>query len=103
MINNIMLFDIDRYVKKLQKSGFTEAQIGVQVEFVKSISNTINNDLSTKQDLKELKNELRLEISNLRVEFMQLGYKAMFISYCVAFGGILLAGITVLGFMLQRH
>jgi len=50
-------FDTLAYAKKMKAVGFTEEQAEVQAE---AISDLINNQLTTKQDLHEL--ELRLTV-----------------------------------------
>ena len=52
-----IVFDTLAYAKKLKAVGFTEEQAEVQAE---ALSDLINDQLSTKQDLKEL--ELRLTV-----------------------------------------
>ena len=50
-------FDTLAYAKKLKSVGFTEEQAEVQAE---ALSDLINDQLATKQDLKEL--ELRMTV-----------------------------------------
>lgn len=52
----MLVFDTHAYVKSLQSVGFTEEQAEVQANALKTL---VENDLATKQDLKEL--ELRLK------------------------------------------
>ena len=52
----MLIFDTHAYVKSLQSVGFTEEQAEVQANALKTL---VENDLATKQDLREL--ELRLK------------------------------------------
>jgi hypothetical protein len=56
-MSHAIAFDTLAYAKKLKSVGFTEEQAEVQA---KALSDLINDQLTTKQDLKEL--ELRLTV-----------------------------------------
>lgn len=95
-------FDIFRYAKNLQKSGFTEVQVEAQVEFARAqiefvkeqtdeISNLINDSLATKQDIKEL--EAKIESSKDKI-IIWLG------SMTAASVAII---ITTLGFLINLY
>jgi len=62
-------FDTHDYVKKLQAVGFSEKQAEVQAELQSQIlSSLIVDKLSTKDDIKTLRNELKDDITALRNE-----------------------------------
>jgi hypothetical protein len=65
------------YAKKLKQAGFTEQQAEIQAEAMKEL---IENNLATKQDLKELEERLTYRLT------MRLG-------------GLMVAGITILSIL----
>lgn len=79
-------FDTLRYSKRLKEVGFTEEQAEVQAEV---FSEAIETQLATKHDLQELKTDLEARIE-------QLGYKLT-----IRFGGMLVAGVTVLAVLIR--
>ena len=105
MTHATISFDTFQYAKDLQKSGFTEAQIEtqvkyakVQVELIKEQANNINelidNDLVTKKDLQEVKQELEFKIE-------KMSYKII-ITLGSILGGIIVASVTILGFLIRN-
>jgi hypothetical protein len=58
------MLDTLKYVNILESKGFTREQAEAQVSLVKEI---MNEELATKHDLKDLKNELVKEIATVNV------------------------------------
>jgi hypothetical protein len=74
MTINTITFDPFKQAKRLQKAGFTEPQIEAQIENVKEQASVINqiidNNLATKQNIKDLdlKMETNIKELNLKIE-----------------------------------
>jgi uncharacterized protein YktB (UPF0637 family) len=147
----MMILDVFQYLKNLQKAGFTEDQIEAQTDFVKiqtetqteftkdqvkvvqqqvdTINHTIDNDLATKQDIRELdlkiaaidheyatKQDIKgldfkieaLDVkieafrSELKAEIVQMGHKIT-ITLASILGGTIMVGVTVFGFLIELH
>ena len=87
-----LTLDTLQYAKRLQKAGFTEVQVEVQVEIIKeqskAFTDLIDDSLATKQDIYELKRdikELDLKIEAIKNEIViKLG------GMVVATGGVML-------------
>lgn len=105
MTHATILFDTFQYAKDLQKSGFTEAQIETQIKYAKvqvelikeqadNINELIDNDLVTKKDLQEVKQELEFKIE-------KMSYKII-ITLGSVLGGIIVASVTILGFLIRN-
>jgi hypothetical protein len=92
-----------QYAKRLQKAGFTEAQVEVQVEVIKeqskAFSDLIDDSLATKQDIKEL--DLKIET---RVKELELKIEAIKNEIVIKLGGIVVAtgGVMLLLMKLFR-
>jgi predicted phage-related endonuclease len=56
-------FDTLMYAKKLKEAGFSERQAEIQAEALKEV---IDNSLATKQDIIELKREIKDVENNLK-------------------------------------
>jgi len=56
----VITFDTHAYVKKLRAVGFSEEQAEVQAETLSSLS---NDQLATKQDLRELEERLMYRLT----------------------------------------
>jgi hypothetical protein len=69
-------FDTLHHYEKMIEAGFTEKQAKAQTD---AIAQLVEEKLATKRDISELKREIRI------------------------FGGIILAGITILGFLIPNH
>jgi len=69
-------FDTLQNYEKMIDAGFTEKQAKAQTD---AIAQLVEEKLATKRDISELKREIRI------------------------FGGIILAGITILGFLIPNH
>ena len=102
-------FDIFQCANELKKAGFTEVQVDAQVklakaqvEFIKeqtdAINETIDNNLATKQDIKELDLKIETSKNELKTEIAQMGYKVT-----MRLGGMIVVAVTVLGFLIQLH
>ncbi len=89
----IILFDTLEYAKRARANGFTEAQAEFQAEEMAKLARSIDEQLATKQDLKELEQRLTYKLGELEEHLM---YKLT-----VRLGGIMVAGITVLGILIS--
>ena len=65
----MLAFDTHEYIKELKAAGFTEEQAEVQARTLKNI---IDNDLASKQSLKELEVALKHEIELIRRDIKAL-------------------------------
>lgn len=66
-------FDTLQYSKDLQQSGMPEAQAEAVVRLhAQSLQELVDNRLATKEDIKELRIELKGEMSELRGELSEL-------------------------------
>ena len=116
MTHAIISFDTFQYAKDLQKSGFTEAQIETQVKYAKvqvelvkeqadNTNNLINNNLATKKDLKEIKQELQQEIKDVKQELKfkieKMNHKTI-TTLSGILGGMIITGTTILGFLIRN-
>lgn len=110
-MSTALAFDTLQYAKRLKQVGFTEEQAEVQAE---ALSELINDHLATKQDLKELEREMKLEVGEVKVEIKELekamkldikgleerlsnkinemGYKIT-----IKLGGMIVTGVVTLG------
>ena len=65
----VLTFDTLQYAKKLQKAGFTEEQAEIKAEALQERTNAINHfmdsNLSTKQDLKILRQDLTIRLGSM--------------------------------------
>lgn len=68
MSHTIAAFNTLNYSKKLIKAGFSPAQAEAQTQ---ALAEVVDHQLATKQDLKELKQELKQDIKLLRQEVKQ--------------------------------
>jgi len=88
-------FDTLQYAKRLQKAGFTEVQAEAQVEIIKeqveAISSRIDGSLATKQDIAELKRDIK-----------ELELKIV-IKLSGIMGGMIAVAIAILGFLIKLH
>lgn len=65
-------FDTLTFAKQLKKIGVPDKQAEAQTEIIaQMMTETIATNFATKKDLLTVKQELRSEISNLRIEFKQ--------------------------------
>ena len=102
MAQHTITFDTLRYSKKLQKAGFTETQAEAQIEIIKeqadAINDLIDNSLATKVDIKRLEERMALSEERTNERIVQMGYKII-----IGLGGMITAGITILGFLVELH
>ncbi|MEK7253285.1 MAG: coiled-coil domain-containing protein [Bacteroidota bacterium] len=61
--------DTYKVVKLLQEKGYTEAQAE---GFIKAIQEITLSGVATKQDLQDVKDELKSEISSLRTDMLKI-------------------------------
>ncbi|OOF40242.1 hypothetical protein BKK56_10940 [Rodentibacter genomosp. 2] len=80
-------FDKLRFVKKLQEANQSTEMAEALADALDDALEQSQSPLATKADLKELKAELRLEMSQLRTELTSAMYKM---------AGLILAGTGVL-------
>ena len=79
-------FDTHAFIKKLKESGFKEEQAEVLSEVIKEVQGATIEDLATKDDIKELRHEMK-ELE-LRINAQLLLLKWMV--------GVMLAGVVSL-------
>ncbi|CAL7963140.1 conserved hypothetical protein [Gammaproteobacteria bacterium] len=88
-MTHTVTFDTFQYAKRLQKAGFTEIQIEAQIENVREqatiISELINDNLATKQDIKELD----LKIETIKNEIL------------IKLGGMIIGGLGALVILMK--
>jgi len=111
------MFDTLKYANRLKAVGVPEKQAEVQAEMM---AQTIDDKLATKNDLEQVKSELKMDIKglDLKIEALraevkleiklseertnkniaQMGYKTIF-----GVGGMIAVGVTVLGFLIKLH
>ena len=107
-------FDTLTYAKKLQEAGFTEQQAEAQAEALRAV---VEENLATKLDLKEMEGRLLHEIELVRrdvkemetrlqqeIELLrrdvEISLKEMKTRITLRLGGLVVAGVTVLGAMI---
>ncbi|MGR3177982.1 MAG: hypothetical protein ACUZ8E_07985 [Candidatus Anammoxibacter sp.] len=99
-----LVFDTHAYVKKLQAVGFTEEQAEVQTEVVSVL---IDEQLATKQDLKELevclKRDLKELETNLRSDILEVrrDMKELELRMLIRLGAIQAVGIAVVAALVK--
>ncbi len=80
-MSTLILFDTLEYAKKAKAQGFTEAQAEFQAEEMAKLARSIDEQLATKQDLKDLEEHLIYKLT-------------------IRLGGLMITGITVLGILI---
>ncbi len=86
-------FDTYEHVKYLEAAGFTEQQAAAQVKMQSEfLSSVVDNTVATKQDIAELRSELRSEIADVRtkVEQSKLSLVKWFIGTAAVIAGLLI-------------
>ncbi len=87
-------FDTHAYVKRLKAAGFNEEQAEAQATLQAEVLSTlVTEKLATKEDITELRNELKQEIISLAGKFNQLSWMV----------GFLLTGMLAVLFKLFLH
>lgn len=66
------MFDSLMYAKKLEEAGLTREQAEVHVQM---LTDVVNSNLATRQDLKDLRGDLRAETAGLHAELRALEYR----------------------------
>jgi len=82
----LIRFNAITYANRLKNAGLASAIADVEAE---EMSNLINNDLASKQDLLNVELKLLSEIKNLKNEMI------------VKLGSLMIAGIVVLGLIIK--
>lgn len=98
-------FDTHAYVKRLQKAGFNEEQAEAQAELqAQVLSSLVTEKLATKEDITDLKNELKCDITRLesetKQEFAHINGKFNQLNWMI---GFLLTGMATILFKLFLH
>ena len=98
-MTHAITFDTFQYAKELKKVGFTEAQVDTQVNFAKkqtdNINDFIDDNIATKQDIKELELKMELIKRDLTIRLVSILGSMMVI--CIG------VSTTILGFLIQLH
>jgi len=99
-MGHAIAFDTLKYANKLKEAGFTEQQAEIQAETIKeqseAIREIIEDKLVTKKDLKQLENEIKKEIEDVRKEINLMSYKLT-----IRLGSIMVIGIVVLAALIK--
>jgi len=66
------VFNAFKYTKQLEEAGFSRVQAEIQLQV---IAEFVEGDLATKQDLKDLKIELKNDIALLESKMVQMEYR----------------------------
>lgn len=89
---NMIMFDTPSFANKLKAAGFephlAEAQAEAQAELM---SHLIDNHLATKDDIKDIRNDMKRLEKDIRSDMRQLETKLI-----MKLGGIMVIGISVL-------
>ena len=83
---SVTSFDTLTYAKLLQEAGFTAQQAEAQAEALRAV---VDQNLATKQDLKEMETRLDHKIELVRRDII------------IWLGGIIIATTTVLGTLMK--
>jgi hypothetical protein len=94
MSNEQIFFDTLYYANRLKAVGVPEKQAEVQAEIM---AETINNNLATKRDIKEL--EVKIETIDLKIETLRKDVR----SDMKVLGAAILLGVTIVGVLVQTH
>ena len=94
MGNEQIFFDTLHYANRLKAVGVPEKQAEVQAEIM---AETINNNLATKRDIKEL--EVKIETIDLKIETLRKDVR----SDMKVLGATILLGVTIVGVLVQIH
>jgi hypothetical protein len=85
-MSHTITIDTHFHAKNLKKVGFNDDQVDAQLALAQSQTDFINNNLATKQDIRLL--ELKIDASKQQTKL---------------FGSLILAGLTILGFLISFH
>jgi len=87
MNNTITTFDTLEYANELKAGGVPDKQAETQA---KALARVTSATLATKQDLKEIKNEILFKLGG----FITVGLTIL--------GGFITVGLTILGYVLHK-
>ena len=90
-------FDTLQYARKLKEAGVPDQQAEIQAEALREI---IEDKLATKIDLKQLENELRKEIENVKKEIKSVEERLSY-KLTIRFGSMLVAAVLVLAAIIK--
>ena len=88
MSGNAIVFDTLRYAKKMMKVGFTQQQAEAQAE---AIAEIVDEKLATKQDLEQVKIELKRDIKELDLKIETIKNELL-----IKLGGMIVGGLGTL-------
>jgi hypothetical protein len=80
------MFNAFKYSKQLEEAGFSREQAEIQLQVITEI---VEGDLATKQDLK-------IAVSNLENKMQQLEYRIV-----IKLGGLLIVGFTTMATLIK--
>ena len=104
-----IVFDTFQQAQRLKDSGFTEIQIKAQIENSKeqvtAINGLINDNLATKQDIKETKQDIKETKQEIRETKQELEFKIASMGYktIIATGLMITASVGVLNYLIKLH
>ncbi len=98
------MFNAIKYSKKLEEAGFSREQAEIQLQIITEI---VEGDLATKQDLKILEttltnvieiktNHLELKVNNIEGKIQQLEYRIT-----IKLGALLIIGFTSMATLIK--
>lgn len=89
----VTTFDTLMYAKKLKEAGFSEQQAEIQAEAIKEI---IDNNLATKQDIIDLKRDIKEIENNLKRDIKEAMDKSI-----MRLGSLIVIAVTVLAAIIK--
>ena len=93
-MNNTTTYDIFELAEDLKKAGVNEAAIKAQIKFEKAKDEVFTTTLATKKDIEDLKIATKKDL--------ELALKDQLLKLCYIMGGMSLAVITILDFLLKK-
>jgi len=87
------MFNALKYTKKLEEVGFSREQAEIQLQVITEI---VEDDLATKQDLKNLENSMEIKFNNLENKILQVEYKII-----IKLGSLLILGFTTMAALMR--
>lgn len=87
-MSNALMFDRYRVIRKYREAGLTEAQAEIYAE---ALVIAVEDQVATKQDLREVEVALRQEIATVRQDMLAMESRLVW-----RLGGMMAAGIAVL-------
>ena len=92
-MNNNIVFDTLQFAKRAEKAGFTKQQAEFQAE---EMANIISNEIATKRDLVDVKNEIISDLKEIRLEMEALSNRLV-----LKFGAMMVAAVGVLSVVIR--